>query len=140
MQHLLFVTQQVNGHTPNIGTLIMKEQEYALNEVVIKGERPQVKIEDGALSYDMNKIAETKVISNAYESILQLPGVVEQNGSITLAGTNGVSIILDGKPTTMSNAQLYELLKSTPVSNIEKYRSCIVPLQNSISEVPQLIL
>lgn len=120
LQHLLFVTQQVNGHTPNIGTLIMKEQEYALNEVVIKGERPQVKIEDGALSYDMNKIAETKVISNAYESILQLPGVVEQNGSITLAGTNGVSIILDGKPTTMSNAQLYELLKSTPVSSIEK--------------------
>ena len=104
LQHLLFVTQQVNGHTPNIGTLIMKEQEYALNEVVIKGERPQVKIEDGALSYDINKIAETKVISNAYESILQLPGVVEQNGSITLAGTNGVSIILDGKPTTMSNA------------------------------------
>ena len=120
LQHLLFVTQQVNGYTPNIGTLTMKEQDYTLNEVVIKGERPQVKVEDGALSYDMNRMAEKKVISNAYESILQLPGVVEQNGSITLAGANGVSIILDGKPTTMSNAQLYELLKSTPVSNIEK--------------------
>lgn len=120
LQHLLFITQQVNGHTTNIGTLTMKEQDYALNEVVIKGERPQVKVEDGALSYDINRIVEKKVISNAYESILQLPGVVEQNGSITLAGANGVSIILNGKPTTMSNAQLYELLKSTPVSNIEK--------------------
>ena len=120
LQHLLFVTQQVNGQTTNIGTITMKEQDYALNEVVIKGERPQVKVEDGALSYDINRMAEKKVISNAYESILQLPGVVEQNGSITLAGANGVSIILNGKPTTMSNAQLYELLKSTPVSNIEK--------------------
>lgn len=120
LQHLLFVTQQVDGHTPDIGTLTMKEQDYALNEVVVKGERPQVTVEDGALSYDVNRIAEKKVISNAYESVLQLPGVVEQNGSIALAGANGVSIILNGKPTTMSNAQLYELLKSTPVSSIEK--------------------
>lgn len=61
LQHLLFITQQINGHTTNIGTLTMKEQDYALNEVVIKGERPQVKVEDGALSYDINRIAEKKI-------------------------------------------------------------------------------
>ena len=31
---------------------MMQEQDYALNEVVIKGERPQVKVENGALVYD----------------------------------------------------------------------------------------
>lgn len=98
----------------------MQEKDYALNEVVVKGERPQVKVEDGALSYDVTRMAENKAISNAYESILQLPGVTEQNGAITLAGANGVSIILNGKPTTMSNEQLYELLKNTPVSNVDK--------------------
>lgn len=120
LQHLLFVTQEVDGHTADVGTLTMKEQDYALDEVVVKGERPQVTVEDGALSYDVNRIAEKKAISNAYESLLQLPGVIEQNGSITLAGTNGVSIILNGQPTTMSPGQLYDLLKSTPVSSVEK--------------------
>lgn len=120
LQHLLYITKQVEGSSSNAGVIMMQEQDYAINEVVIKGERPQVKIEDGALSYDVGNIAEKKVISNAYESILQLPGVLEQNGSITLAGANGVTVILNGKPSTMSSEQLNELLKNTPVSNVEK--------------------
>lgn len=120
LQHMLYVTQRIDGSTPDIGTITMKEQDFALNEVVVKGERLIVKVEDGALTYNMSNIIEKKVISNAYESVLQLPGIIEQNEAITLAGANGVTIILNGKPTTMSNEQLYELLKSTSASNIEK--------------------
>lgn len=120
LQHLLYITKQIESNSADAGVILMEEQDYALNEVIIKGERPQVKIEDGALSYDISNIAEKKVISNAYESILQLPGVLEQNGSITLAGANGVTVILNGKPSTMSSSQLNELLRNTPVSNVEK--------------------
>ena len=34
---------------PDAGIITMQEQDYALAEVVIKGERPQVKVENGAL-------------------------------------------------------------------------------------------
>ena len=120
LQHILYIPQQVNGHIDNIGTLTMKEKDYELNEIVVSRERPQVKVEDGALSYDISRMAEKKIISNAYEAILQLPGIVEREGQITLAGANGVTIILDGKPTTMSNEQLHELLRSIPVANVVK--------------------
>ena len=59
-------------------------------------------------------------MNNAYESLQQLPGVQEINGNLSLAGTPGLSIILNGKPTTMSYEQLVNLLKNTPASRVEK--------------------
>ena len=41
------------------------------------------------------------------------------NGGLQLAG-QGVTVILDGKVTTLSTEQLYSLLRSIPASRIEK--------------------
>lgn len=49
----------------------------------------------------------------------ELPGVIEMNGGLQLAG-QGVTVILDGKVTTLSTEQLYSLLRSIPASRIEK--------------------
>lgn len=59
-------------------------------------------------------------MNNAYEALTQLPGVSEQDGGLTLAGAGGVTVILNGKPSTMSAEQLASLLRSTPVERIEK--------------------
>ena len=79
-----------------------------------------MKVEEGKLSYDLSRLIEHKVVNNAYESLQQLPGVQEINGNLSLAGTPGLSIILNGKPTTMSYEQLVNLLKNTPASRVEK--------------------
>src|SRR5699024_3378393 len=50
----------------------------------------------------------------------QLPGVQEINGNLSLAGAHNLSIILNGRPTTMSHEQLAILLKNTPASRVEK--------------------
>ena len=102
-QHLLYQTQIKEYSGEDAGIIMMQEQDYALNEVVIKGERPQVKVENGALVYDVSVLAEKSTVSNAYESILHLPGVMEQNESISLAGTGNVTVILNGKPSSMTN-------------------------------------
>lgn len=120
VQSILYKTQQLEGSGKDAGIIVMKEQEYALNEVIVKGERPQVKVENGKLTYDIARFAENKVVSNAYESLLQLPGVNEINGVLSLAGASSVTVILNGKPTSMSSDQLMNLLKSTPTSRIEK--------------------
>lgn len=119
-QHLLYHTQTKECSGADAGITILQEQDYALDEVVIKGERPQVKVENGALVYDMTALAEKSVVSNAYESILRLPGVMEQGESVSLAGAGGVTVILNGKPSSMTNEQLINLLKNTPVSNVAK--------------------
>lgn len=119
-QHILYETSQLEGKNKDAGTVVLKTKNYALGEVVIKGERPIVKVEGGKLSYDLSQLTENKLVNNAYESLQQLPGVQEINGSLSLAGAHGLSIILNGKPTTMSYEQIADLLRNTPSSRVEK--------------------
>lgn len=119
-QHILYETSQLEGKNKDAGTVVLKTKNYALGEVVIKGERPIVKVEGGKLSYDLSQLTENKLVNNAYESLQQLPGVQEINGSLSLAGAHGLSIILNGKPTTMSYEQIADLLRNTPASRVKK--------------------
>lgn len=90
-----------------------------LPEVMVKGERPVVKAQQGKLVYDLPRLAEQLPVSNAYEVLKELPGVIEQNGSLLLGGRN-VSVIVNGKASAMSWEQLKTLLETTPVSRLEK--------------------
>lgn len=90
-----------------------------LPEVMVKGERPVVKAQQGKLVYDMPRLLEQLPVSNAYEALKELPGVIEQEGDLSLGG-RGVSVIINGKVSTMSREQLKTLLESTPVSRLEK--------------------
>lgn len=119
-QHILYQSQSHDYTTGEVGVIVMREQDYALDEVVVTGERPLVKVENGALTYDVNAMAKQSAVSNAYESITRLPGVMEQEGSLSLMGAGAVTVILNGKPSSMTNEQLMSLLKNTPVSNVEK--------------------
>lgn len=119
-QHILYEACECEGKGENTGVHTLKSKDYALSEVVIKGERPLVKVEEGKLTYDLAQLAGNKVVSNAYESLQQLPGVQEISGNLSLAGAHSLSIILNGKPSTMSYEQLVNLLKNTPASRVEK--------------------
>lgn len=120
VQHLLYQTKQVKGQARDAGTITLEPKDYNLEEVVIKGERPLVKVEDGRLGYDLSVLSERQVVNNAYEAISKLPGVQESNGALSLAGASSLTIILNGKPTTMTADQLETLLRNTPVDRVEK--------------------
>lgn len=79
-----------------------------------------VKVEDGRLGYDLSVLSEKQAVSNAYEAITKLPGVQKKNGTLSLAGANSLTIVVNGKPTTMTSEQLETLLRNTPVNRIEK--------------------
>lgn len=90
-----------------------------LPEVMITGERPVVKAEQGKLVYDLPRLVNTLPVDNAYDALKNLPAVMELNGSLMLGGQE-VTVIINGKTTTLSTGQLTALLKSIPVSRIEK--------------------
>ncbi len=119
-QHVLYETFISAYGTKAVGTISMMDKENLLNELVVKGERPLVKVENGALTYDVEQLVADKPVSNAYESLLELPGVREQDGMLTLTGASKLTVIVNGKPTTMTAEQLNNLLKNTPVSRIVK--------------------
>lgn len=120
IQHLLFHTKQVTGNGKNAGTIQLQPQDYALDEVVVKAERPFVKVENGRLGYNLAVLSEKQVVNNAYEALMRLPGVQESKGAMTLVGAGNLTVILNGKPTTMDVGQLETLLRNTPVSRVEK--------------------
>lgn len=120
IQHLMYQPFEGEYTRQDIGTLHLQENEHHLGEVIVSGERPAVRVIDGKMTYDLSRLVEDKVVSNAYESLLQLPGVREQDDRLVLAGANSLTVLLNGKPTTMTNEQLINLLKNTPKEQIEK--------------------
>ncbi|MFV0587629.1 TonB-dependent receptor domain-containing protein [Bacteroides reticulotermitis] len=119
LQHLAYQTKFVEEGMLR-DTLYLEDNTEFLDEVVIKAERPLVRVEDGRLSYDLAALSQRKSISNAYEAIKELPGISESDGALSLAGASSLAVIINGKPTTMTAGQLETLLKSTPVDRIEK--------------------
>ena len=90
-----------------------------LPEVMVSGQRPVVKAKHGMLEYDMPRLLGKLPVNNVYEAVKQLPGVVEMNDRLTLGG-QGMTVIINGKVSTLSVDQLNTLLKSMPPSRIEK--------------------
>lgn len=120
VQHLLYQTRQVKSQARDAGIIILEAQDYNLEEVVIKGEKPLVKVENGRLGYNLSVLSEKQVVNNAYEAIAKLPGVQESSGILSLAGASSLTIVMNGKPTTMTAEQLEILLRNTPLDRVEK--------------------
>ena len=85
---------------------------------MVTGERPIVKAAQGKLVYDLPRLIQNLPVDNAYDAVKELPGVIEMDGNLQLAGQS-VTVILDGKVTTLSADQLNALLRSIPASRIE---------------------
>lgn len=90
-----------------------------LNEVVVKGEKPQIKGHDGIMAVDLPNIVKDKPVSNILEALGYLPGVVSNNGMIGLAGASDVTVILNGELTNMPVQNLYQLLYTTPIDRLK---------------------
>ncbi len=90
---------------------------HSLPDVMVKGNRPIVKVKGAALTYDLPQLIKNHPVDNAYEAIKQLPGVSEQDRSLDSQRPIRNRVI-DGKATTMTSEQLYSLLKTIPTSRI----------------------
>lgn len=92
---------------------------HKLDEIVVKGEKPQTRGEDGIMIVDLPGIVKDKSVNNILEALGYLPGVTDNNGMIGLTGASNVTIILNGELTNMPLQNLYQLLYTTPVDRLE---------------------
>lgn len=100
-------------------TLTTQRMMQNLPEVFVKATRPIVKAERGQLVYNMPLLIEKMPADNAYDALTRIPGVNELNGNINYAGKE-LTLIINGKPTTLNYAQLAERLKAMPASQLDK--------------------
>ena len=92
----------------------------ALKEVTVVGEKPFIeKMADKTVVNIENSIIQ--VNSSILEVMEKLPGVlVDQDGNISLRGKQNVTIMIDGKPASLSGQDLANLLRGMPSANIQK--------------------
>lgn len=61
----------------------------SLPEVMITGQRPIVKAEQGKLVYDLPRLIGNLPVDNAYDAVKELPGVTEMNGRVDVGRAGG---------------------------------------------------
>ena len=90
-----------------------------LPEVIVKAEKPIVKLEQGKMVYNMQNLLGKLPADNAYEALTRIPGVSDATGSISLLG-NAVTLIINGQATTLTQEQLADRLKAMPAAQLAK--------------------
>lgn len=110
--------QSQNATVSHADSLRMDSIVHALPEVMVKGERPIVKVVGSKLTYDMPLLLKKESVDNVYDALKLIPGVTDDNGSLTLAG-NAFNVLINGKHYQMEAAQLNALLKSLPASRLK---------------------
>ena len=92
----------------------------AMTGVTVTSKRPFIEQKAGKMLINVDA-SPTNTGLNALELLEKSPGVtVDNDGNISLKGKQGVTILVDGKPTYMSGADLAALLKNMQSSALDQ--------------------
>jgi hypothetical protein len=120
-QKSAYPTLTISGPSQSldIGTLELQVMAQQLNTVDIKLKRKLIERRDGKTIIDVSASI-LAAGSTAMEILARVPGVTLDNeGNVSLKGKPGVSIMIDGKLTYLSAAQLANLLRATAGNSIQ---------------------
>ena len=116
--HFTLNEEQPNLELPTI--FLLPDKEIALNEVVVKARKPLLEEQIDRTVVNVEAMTAAPAL-NTLEVLKRTPGVqVENNGSVTLNGKQGVLLLIDGRSTYLSGSDMAAYLKSLPGSVLEK--------------------
>ncbi len=102
----------------DFGTLKMEDQSTNLNEVVIQGEIPPIRIKSDTLEFNAASF-KVRPDANVQALLKQLPGVdIDDEGKITVNGKEVNQILVNGKPFFDKDGKI--ALQNLPADIIEK--------------------
>ncbi|HMI77603.1 MAG TPA: TonB-dependent receptor plug domain-containing protein, partial [Ferruginibacter sp.] len=103
-----------------VPSLTLQPAAAELSGVTVTGRKPFIqKLADRIVVNVENSIVSAG--STAMDVLERSPGVnIDQNDNITLRGKSGVIIMVDGKPSPMTGADLANFLKGLPSSALER--------------------
>lgn len=92
----------------------------ALGEVTVRSSKPFIEREIDKIVLNVENSI-TSAGNSVIEVLEKAPGVtVDADGNVSLKGKQGVLILMDGKPTNLSTADLANMLRGMAASQIEK--------------------
>ncbi|MEO6538633.1 MAG: outer membrane beta-barrel protein [Ferruginibacter sp.] len=114
------LTINAENKSASTGMLQLIPVNKNLTEVVVTAKKQFIerKIDKTILNVDASI---TNAGSTALEVLEKAPGVsVDKDGNISLKGKQGVIIMMDGKPSYISGADLVNFLRNLPASNLDQ--------------------
>ena len=104
---------------PELGTIRLQPETIRLNGVQVTGEHIVSSTENGHIIYNMPMLLQIYPADNAYDALTSIPGVGEMDGTIMFSGRT-VTLIINGKATTLSADKVIERLKQMPAAMLAK--------------------
>jgi outer membrane receptor protein involved in Fe transport len=106
--------------THQLGTVQLEVDSKVLDEVFVRGELSTVtqKIDRKVINVGKDLTAAGATASEVLDNV-QSVSVDSQTGTVSLRGNENVRILVDGKPTNISPAQLLQQIPSTSIKSIE---------------------
>ena len=101
-------------------SIMSSDSVHQLNQVVVSSKKPlyEIKIDRTVVNVDASP---SNVGANVIEVLEKAPGVnVDKDGNISLKGKNAVLVMIDGRPSYLSPADLFNYLKSLPATSIDQ--------------------
>ncbi|WP_298881094.1 TonB-dependent receptor [uncultured Polaribacter sp.] len=104
----------------NLGTIALEEDSATLDEVVVRAETSTVtqKVDRKVINVGKDLTAAGTTASELLNNV-QSVSVDSQTGAISLRGNDNVRVLVDGKPTNISAAQLLKQIPSTSIKSVE---------------------
>jgi len=112
---------QITADAPNknMGKVKVASSSTKLKEVAVVGERPimEMKVDKKVFNVEKNT---TTAGGSAADVLQNVPSVsVDVDGNVSLRGKQDVTILIDGKPSTLLGTDAASALQSLPASSIE---------------------
>ncbi|RAV28418.1 outer membrane beta-barrel family protein [Sinomicrobium soli] len=93
----------VNGNTVDAGSVILKENAEELDEIVVSGERSSTEFRLDKRVFHIGKEL-SNAGASALEALNNVPSVtVNMEGRISLRGSQGVQVLINGKPSVLTS-------------------------------------
>ncbi len=104
----------------NLGTIALNEDSAQLDEVIVRAETSTIvqKVDRKVINVGKDLTSAGTTASELLNNV-QSVSVDSQTGSISLRGNENVRVLVDGKPTNISAAQLLKQIPSTSIKSIE---------------------
>ena len=103
----------------NLGKITLSQTENTLKDVSVVGEKPimELKVDKKVFNVEKNT---TTAGGSAADVLQNVPSVsVDADGNVSLRGKSDVTILIDGKPSTLLGTDVASALQSLPAGSIE---------------------
>lgn len=119
-----FKTTEINGKeitdNVNLGTIALAPDATLLGDIEIVAERStvEIKLDKRVYSIGNDMMVKGGTVSDVLDNV---PSVsVDAEGNVALRGNQSVTILIDGRPSTLAGSNVAEVLRLLPADSVDK--------------------